>query len=158
MVMRPQRDAGHVLQQGDVHVRGAADAGGAVADRAGLLSGACDQLGDRVHTQRGMGDQRLRVARKPADRGEVGVGVVGQGALGVEIGIADEGTALAHHQGVAVVRRLGDGGGPDVVTGAALVLDDDRLAPQLGKALADPARDQIREPAGRRRHHHGDGP
>ena len=58
---------------------------------------------------------------------------------------------------MAVGRSLGDLLGAEHMRGAAAVLDHDLLAPGLGEALPDRARDQIADAAGGRRHHQGDG-
>ena len=49
---------------------------------------------------------------------------------------------------VAIGRGLGDGIGADVAARTAPVLDDELLAAQLGKRLADDTRQRVGRPAG----------
>jgi hypothetical protein len=48
--------------------------------------------------------------------------------------------------------------GPDASGGPADILDDDGLAKRCAHAFGDQAPDHIGQPAGRKRHHHCDGP
>ena len=50
---------------------------------------------------------------------------------------------VAHQQGVTVSRRLGDKVGGDGAGGAGAVLDQHRVAPDLGEALRNHPRDDV---------------
>mgnify|MGYP007116553332 CR=1 FL=1 len=75
---------------------------------------------------------------------------VGQLALGIDRRIDREGAGFRDHQRVAVRCGLGHRARAGDVGGATLVLDDDLLAPVLGKLLAEGARHHIGDAAGRR--------
>jgi hypothetical protein len=64
---------------------------------------------------------------------------------------------VADAQRVAVGRRLDRAADADAGAGAGDVLDHDGLAERDAHALAEDARQRVGRPAGRERHHHGDG-
>jgi hypothetical protein len=105
-----------------------------------------------------MAKQRLVDADDARDRGKILVLVIRELAFAVERRVDDEGPGLRQEQRIAVGRRLGHGLSSDDMGGAALVLDDDLLAPAFRKPLPDGARHHIRHAAGRRRHRDGDRP
>ena len=106
IVHRRELDAGQAFQQQRGGVRRGADARGAVGQRAGLLLGERDQL-RRPTSPAPMGctssaDRDAGVAR---DRDEVGLRVVGQLALGVEMRLAGDRSRFRRR--AACSRRLG---------------------------------------------------
>ena len=82
------------------------------------------------------------------DVGEVLHRIVGQ--LREQVGIDDQRRVAAHHQRIAVGRRLGDALDRDVAAGAGDVLDHHRLAPGLGELVAEQPRGDVRRHAGRK--------
>ena len=81
-------DAGETFQQQRGGVQRGADARGAVGHRAGLRLGERDQFGDRLRRHRRMHQQADRNAGVARHRDEVGLRIVGQLALGVEMRLA----------------------------------------------------------------------
>ena len=100
-------------------------------------------------------DQHQRRRYDQPDRREVGDRMIGR--VAVERLILRVRALGAHHELIAVRRRLGDAQRAVDAAGAALVLDDHLLAQQLGQAAIDDAGEHIGRPAGRERHHHGQG-
>src|SRR6516225_9050461 len=94
-----------------------------------------------------MAEQRLVDAHDAGDRDEVLLLVVGELAVAIEGGIDRERSGLGDQQRVAVGRGLGHGLRADDVGGAALVLDDDLLAPRLREALGARATTSVTPPA-----------
>ena len=86
----------------------------------------------------------------PGDRDEILLGIERQLILGIERRIDGEGAGLADQQRVTVGRRLGDGLGADDMRGAALVFDNDRLAPGFTQLVAERAADHVSDAARRR--------
>ena len=113
---------------------------GPVADTEAAVVGirrACPWLprsdSHGLHGQRGVHHQRLTDADETADRDEILRRVVRQ--LAIEIGIDREGVLRGQEERVAIGRRSCDRRRSDLVVGAALVLDQNRLAPFLAQPL-----------------------
>ena len=95
-----------------------------------------------------MPEQRLIDANDAGDRGKVLLLVIGELAFAVERRIDHEGAGFRHQQRVAVRSGLGHGLRADDMGGAALVFNDDLLAPGLGEPLADRPRHHVGHAAG----------
>ena len=83
---------------------------------------------------------------RPDDRREALERIVGQPL--VERRIDRERDLRAHHQGVAVGRRLGDEFGGELIVGAGPMLDDGLAAPGLREALRQDAAETVDTPPG----------
>ena len=101
-----------------------------------------------------MHHQRLADADETGDRDEILRRIVRQ--LAIEIGIDGEGVLRGQQQRVAIGRRPCDRRRSDLIVGAALVLDHNRLAPFLGQPLRHGARDHVGRSARRQGHDDGD--
>ena len=101
-------------------------------------------------------DDHGRRVRGEADRNEIALGIVFQ--VRREHRGGDVGAHAAREQGVAVRRRGRHARAPDRAAGAADILDDHGLAEDFPHLLGHDARDDVARPAGRKRHHHRDGP
>ena len=124
-------------------MRGAADAARRrVADRSRLRLGKRDQLGERARRDVRVDDDHVRTDAVLPDRGEILVRVV-RDLRADQVGIDRHRAGRADADRVAVGRRLRDRVEADRAAGAGPVLDDDRLAEQLGERRRDQARVQV---------------
>ena len=96
-----------------------------------------------------MRDDRERRDGDARDRLEVARNVVRHFLVQARV---DHVIDAEHDQRVAIRRRFRDGAGADVAAGAALVLDDDTLAPHLGEPLPEHAGDDVGRSARGERH------
>ena len=143
-------DAGHVHEQLAENVMHRADAGGCVAELAGLALGERNQLFHVLHAERGMHDQHERHGRKQHDRREILVRIVGQPP--VEPGGGRKGRGGADHDGVAVGLRARDRGGAQRGARTAAIFHDEGLAEPLLQAFGNDARQRIGAAASRKWH------
>jgi hypothetical protein len=126
------------LNSSTPRVRRGADAGGAVAQLAGIRLGVGDELGDVAGGNRRMHRQHVGRDADQADVRHVGDRVVAK--LLVERGADAVRADIAQHQRVPVGRRLRDQLRCDRAAGAGLVLDDDLLVPDRRQARDGDAR------------------
>jgi hypothetical protein len=147
----------HALEQHHVHVERGADPGGAISELARFLTCERNQLADVCRGERRVPEQRLMDAHEPGDRDEVLLLVVGKLAFAVERRVDHERAGLREQQRIAIGRGLGDRGSAEHMRCAALVLDDDLLAPALREPLPNRASDHVGHPARSGRDRDGDG-
>jgi hypothetical protein len=131
----------HGLQQFHAQMRPRADTQAAVIDPARLVPGRRDQVAEVLHRERRMHHQGLADADETADRDEILRRIVRK--LAVEIGIDGEGVLRGQQQRVAIGRRPCDRRRSNLIVGAALVLDHNRLPPFLGQPLRQGTRDNV---------------
>ena len=136
-------------------MRHAAVAGGGEGELSRLRLEIGDQLLERRRRQRRMHHDDMRHGGGEADRREVVRRVIRQVGEKTRRDRVDRN--VAHHDGVAIRRRLrhmarGDGAGR-----AGPVVDHDRLAEQLGEPGLQDARHYIGAAARRKAHHHAHG-
>ena len=149
-----QLEAGRGGQQLSRQMADRANAGRAIVERAGMVLGIGDQLGDRVHRQARMHHQHGRRQSDPADGCEVLARI--KARTGVQARADRQRAGIAKQERVAVGRAARDRARPDRAAGAAAVLDHDRLAERLAHLLGhDPPHDRGRA-AGWERHHQRD--
>ncbi len=137
------------------HVRGGADA----AMRLLHLVAVLLQIGHELRHRLGgkiiaRGDHR-RGVRGEADRLEVLRGIVFE--IRREHRRGHVRSHAAGEQGVAVRRCGGDARAAERAAGAADILDHQLVAERPAHMVGDDARHHVARPAGRERHHHGDG-
>ena len=101
-----------------------------------------------------MHHQGLADADETGDRDEILGRIVRQ--LAIEIGIDGEGVLRRQQQRVAIGRRPCDRRRSDLIVGAALVLDHNRLPPFLGQPLRHGTRDHVGRSARRQGYDDGD--
>ena len=136
-------------------MRDRAGAGAAEAHCARIGRGVGDQVLERVGLEVLADQQHHRRARHQHDRFEVDARIVGQ--ILVQPDAGGMRAEISQHHGVAVGRRFGDAGGADRAAGTGDVLDHDLLGECLTHMLPENAGENVGRPAGRERHHHGDG-
>ena len=143
-------DPGLVGKQLGDEMVGAADAGGAVIQRARLALRQRHQLGDSLHAERRVHHQDIGIGRGHADRHQVLFRIVGE--FRVDARVDRDRTGLTEQQRVAV--RIGalDDLGADAAIAAAAIFDHEGLAERVADFLADDARGRVRRAAGRERH------
>jgi hypothetical protein len=141
-----QIDRGHFLEQLGGEMRCRADARRCEGDLAGIGLGVIDELLQRVHRRVLRHPNEVRIFAEQRDRHKVAHRIV------VERRIEhrhDRQRRRAEQHRVAVGRGVGGGVMGDVAACAALVLDDDLLAPYLRQAAGGDARGRV-GPAARR--------
>ncbi len=121
-------------------MRGRAASPRAVVERSRLRFGERDQLADRIRGHRRVHREDERGRGEQRHRGEVAHHVVGN-LVHARI---DRMRSRREEQRVAVGRRLRDRLGRDRSAAAAALVDDHRLAPDLGDLLPDHPREGIR--------------
>ena len=129
-------DADGGVEQLAVDHAGRARAGRGDLHRRLVLFHVVDELRHGVGRKFIGGDENGRLVGDQHDRHKIFEQVVGR--LLVER-LVDGVGAGAHHDGVAVRRRLRDARGADHAAGAADILDDDLLAQHLGNLAGDDA-------------------
>jgi hypothetical protein len=148
------KGVGHHLQVLEGQVAGAAVAGRAVVQLAGLALGERDELLQVLHRQLGPHHVQAGHLRQQRHRHE-GLGrVVGQ--LVEDVRVDRQRADVAEDDGVLVVRprHLGHG---DVARAARLVVDEDALAQELGHLGGGGPGHDLAAAAGRERHDQADG-
>ena len=149
-----QLDAGLEREPLDRELVDGAVARRAEGELAGLGLGLLDHVLDRGEAAARMREQQQRRDGDAGDGDQVLVRIVGrrrhQRGDGDEVAGGDE-------DRVAVRRRLGHGVDAERAAGAGAVLDHHGLAERLGELLADEARADIGDAAGRERHDDADG-
>ena len=120
----------------------------------GMGLGHRDQLLHVLHLHARMHREHVRRIRNHHHRREVLRRIERQ--LRIDARADDQAAEVGEQQRVAVGRALRDEIGADVAVRAGLVLDDHRLAPDLGELRADLAREDVGGAAGRVRHDEAD--
>ena len=135
-------DAGVLGEQHAEQMPAGADALRAVAQPLGPGLGERDKLGDRFRRARGRHDQDVVERDQRRDRLEVLDRIELQ--IGVERRVDGMRAGVAHHQQIAVRRRVLDRHRRHVAGGARAVLDDDGLLGALGDLVAPRAASRCR--------------
>ena len=136
----PNVDARHGPQQLHGQVRIGADPRRCVGQRARMLLGVGDQLGQRLGGHRGVQRQHARQRHHERDRREIAQRVVEDLLVGQMI---DRERARGHQQRVAVRRRARGRLDADHVAGARPVLDIELLSHHLRELLRQHARRDV---------------
>ena len=135
-------------------LRRAADAGDGEVQLAGIGLGHRHQLLHVLHLHRRVHREHVRRIRHHHHRREILRRIERQ--LGIDARADHQAAEVGEQQRVAVGRALRDEIGADVAVRAGLVLDHDRLAPDLGELRPDLAREDVGGAAGRVGHDDAD--
>jgi len=139
-------DAGHRFEELDTEMRGSPDAGGAVADLAGIRLRVGDELGDRGGRHGRMDRHHVRRGADEADVRDAADRIVAQALVK---GRPDPMRAdVAKHERVAIGRGLRGQLRGDGAAGARPVFHGDRRIPDLRQARGGDARRLVDAAAG----------
>jgi hypothetical protein len=142
-------DARHALEQLGGEMRGAADSGGAVAERVGIGLGMGDEFRQRLCRHGIVHHQGVRAYRDIDDRSQILRHVIGRRLVD---GDCEREAARRVEERVAVSRGADHRLGPDDAGGSGAVLDHELLPPALAELLRQQTRHHIDAAAGRHRH------